>query len=143
MCYILVDVQMKIATIQYEPSFWKRFLVGTVSLLVCDGLWLGVVARHYGLYAPHVYDKKLGLASMLFAVSLYAIISAAYSALIYPSTQTNALLIGAMSGFLVFSAFNITSVAINGKWNTRIALIDTTYGTIAWALMLFLQNRLV
>lgn len=132
---------MQIATFKYTPLFWKKLLIGFVALLVSDGMWLGIIARHFNLYTAHVYDKNLGVGSMVVAVSLYAIISAAYSAFIYPSTPRHALLMGALTGFLVFSTFNITSVAINGKWNTRIAMIDTLYGTSAWALMMFLQNR--
>ena len=131
---------MQIATFKYAKSFWKRLLVGFITLIVSDGLWLGVINRHLNMYTSHIYDKKIGVYGMILAISLYAIISAAYSALIYPNTSHNAIRMGAITGFLVFSVFNITSVAINGKWDTRIALIDTLYGTCAWALMMFLQN---
>ena len=131
---------MQVATLKFAPLFWRKLVIGFVSLLASDGIWLGLVARHFGLYTKHVYEKNLGIGAMVFAVSLYAIISAAYGALVYPTSQNNALVIGALTGFLVFSAFNITSVAINGKWDTRIALIDTLYGTTAWAIMMYLQN---
>lgn len=134
-------MHMQLATFKFAPPFWRKLFIGFATLLAGDGIWLGVIAKHFGLYTSHIYEKGLGIGAAIFAIALYAIISAAYSALIYPTSLRNAALVGALSGFLVFSAFNITSVAINGKWDANIALIDTLYGTTAWTIMMVLQNQ--
>jgi uncharacterized membrane protein len=125
-----------LATLGYDgTTYLRKFLVGLMALLIGDGIWLGIISRRLGTYAGAI-DKNVSGTVAALGILCYAAISAAFAALITPASAQDAAIVGALVGFLVFSAFNITTVVINAKWTPSIALTDTVYGTCAWTAML-------
>jgi len=130
---------MLLGTLAVKADYAKRVLIGFLTLLVGDGLWLGVISKHFGLYAKAIDNTGWGPMGAGLAIALYALISAAFAALMRPLSVQNALILGACAGFAVFTAFNITAVFIHDKWSVPLALVDTTYGTLAWSAMVYAQ----
>ena len=116
-------------------------LVGVFSIILSDALWLGLLSKHLGVYADAVDKDWLhSTARNITGLILYSLVSASIASLVRTQTIKNAAIVGALLGFLVFSAFNITTLAIKRNWTPVMALIDTTYGIISWSIMLTLQH---
>ena len=124
-----------------QKHLLKRVLIGVFSILLSDGLWLGWLSKQLGVYASAVDKDWLHSTTRnITGLILYSLVSASIASLIRTQTIKNAAIVGALLGFLVFSAFNITTLAIKRNWTPIMALIDTTYGIISWSIMLTLQH---
>ena len=130
---------MKVS-VGFDNISLKRIAVGVLAVLATDGIWLGALSRYLGVYDGHV--DSLPTWRYMTAMILYALIAALVASAIVPPSNYNAMKLGAFTGFFAFSVFNVTSWGINKKWSGTTALIDTTYGTVAWSLLLGAQAML-
>jgi uncharacterized membrane protein len=135
---------MALATLESpatQKHLLKRVLVGVFSILLSDALWLGLLSKHLGVYAGAVDKDWLhSTARNITGLILYSLVSASIASLVQTQTVKNAAIVGGLLGFLVFSVFNVTTLAIKRNWTPIMALIDTTYGIISWSIMLTLQH---
>lgn len=120
---------MKTVLIAYAGSF--------LTLLVCDGIWLGLVARSF-------YRDQLGalmLPSPNFAVAalFYLFFTAAVVVLaVLPALATGsiatAFLYGAILGLAAYGTYDITNLATLRNWPLAMSLVDMAWGTALTAL---------
>jgi len=118
----------------------KRIAIGILAVLVTDGIWLGCLSKYLGVYEGRIDDMPTW--RLMTAMAMYAIIATVVASAIVPSNYYDAMKLGAALGFFAFFVFNVTSWGINKKWSATTALIDTTYGTVAWAFLLGTQTIL-
>ena len=130
---------MKVSVGLDNVSF-KRVAIGVLAVLATDGIWLGALSRYLGVYEGHI--DSLPTWRYMTAMIMYALIAAVVASAIVPPSDYDAVKLGAFLGFFAFSVFNVTSWGINKKWSGTTALIDTTYGTVAWSLLLGAQAML-
>ena len=115
----------------------RTWLVGygaaLASLLVLDGLWLGVIAREFYMsrLSGLLLDKpNFGIAALFYLAHAAGIV---VFALPHATSWTTALLYGALFGFFVYAAYDITNLATLRGWSTSVALVDLVWGTVATA----------
>jgi len=137
--YSLQIPHMKVS-VGFDNLSLKRIAAGILTVLAIDGIWLGGLSRYLGVYDGHV--DSLPTWRYMTAMILYALIAAIVSSAIIPPSNCDAMKLGALVGFFAFSVFNVTSWGINKKWSATTALIDTTYGTVAWSLLLGGQSMI-
>ena len=103
-----------------------------VTLLAFDGLWLGVVAKHY-------YKRQIGhvmatrpdiLAAVLFYIVyligiLILIIIPAHS----NNSFTQLLWSAPLFGFVSYATYDLTSKAVIKKWPWKVTIVDLLWGT--------------
>ena len=112
------------------------YLVALGTLAVLDALWLGVVSREF-------YKARLGqllLDRPLWSVAiLFYLIHAAGIAVfaVPPATAAGswlaALLYGALFGFCVYAAYDLTNLATLRGWSMVLSLVDLAWGAVVTA----------
>ena len=106
------------------------------TLAVLDALWLGVASREF-------YKARLGqllLDRPLWSVAiLFYLIHAAGIAVfaVPPATAAGswlaALLYGALFGFCVYAAYDLTNLATLRGWSMVLSLVDLAWGAVVTA----------
>ena len=110
------------------------YVTGLASLLVLDGLWLGVIARAF--YKARIGDLLLNRPNVAIAALFYFAHAAGIVVFAIPqaTSWTTALLYGALFGFFVYAAYDLTNLATLRGWSTSVAVIDLAWGTVATAI---------
>lgn len=95
------------------------------------------------VFGSGIYNKYIaGSLNAWTIAGLWAVVIISQSLLLYFLTKgtrdwISRAMLGALQGFTVYSVFNITSKVVfpSSMWPTQIALIDTLWGTILFALV--------
>jgi uncharacterized membrane protein len=109
------------------------FIIAFVIFFIIDILWLG-------LFAKNMYQSQIGFilakkpnwyAAILFYI-LYIVFLMIFA--IMPALQTSsfndAMLNGALYGFITYATYDLTNLATLEKWPLKVTLIDITWGTL-------------
>jgi len=109
------------------------YLAALAALAVLDGLWLGLVARDF-------YEAQLGpllLDQPNWPVAILFYLVHAVGVVVFPvplaATWISAALYGALFGFVVYAAYDITNLATLRGWPSAITLVDLAWGSVATA----------
>jgi uncharacterized membrane protein len=131
----------------------KSFVVGYLSALgtlaVLDAVWLGVVSREF--YKARMGQLLLDEPLWSVAILFYLIHAAGIAVFAVPpavaaGTWIAAVLYGALFGFCVYAAYDITNLATLRGWSMALSLVDLAWGaavTAASTLAAFLVVRSV
>lgn len=109
------------------------FIIAFVIFFIIDILWLG-------LFAKNMYQSQIGFilakkpnwyAAIIFYV-LYIVFLMIFA--IMPALQTSslndAMLYGALYGFITYATYDLTNLATLKNWPLKVTLIDITWGTL-------------
>jgi uncharacterized membrane protein len=107
-----------------------------LTLLVVDGLWLGVVAKN--LYqtqlAYHMAEKiNFAAAAAFYIIFPIGIVYFAGSVGLASGDWKDALVRGAVLGLMAYGAYDLTNLATFKAFPVQIALIDMAWGTFLTA----------
>jgi uncharacterized membrane protein len=126
----------------------KTLVVGYVAALaalaVLDALWLGVVSREF--YKARLGQLLLEQPNWGVAILFYLIHAAGIVIFAMPlaGSWVSAVLYGALFGFVVYAAYDITNLATLRGWPMAVSLVDLAWGaavTAAACLAAFLAVR--
>jgi uncharacterized membrane protein len=117
-------------------SIFVSYLAALVALAILDGLWLGVVSREFykARLGQFLLDEPLWSVAVLF----YLIHAAGIAVFAVPpamaaGTWISAVLYGALFGFCVYAAYDITNLATLRGWPMAVSLVDLAWGAVATA----------
>ncbi|HBD74490.1 MAG TPA: DUF2177 domain-containing protein [Acholeplasmataceae bacterium] len=109
------------------------FFIAFVIFFIIDILWLG-------LFAKNMYQSQIGFilakkpnwyAAILFYI-LYIVFLMIFA--ILPALQTSslndAMLYGALYGFITYATYDLTNLATLEKWPLKVTIIDIIWGTL-------------
>ncbi|OFW98418.1 MAG: hypothetical protein A3D94_04145 [Alphaproteobacteria bacterium RIFCSPHIGHO2_12_FULL_66_14] len=130
-------------------SLLVGYLVALAVLAVLDALWLGLVSREF--YKARLGHLLLDRPIWSVAILFYLIHAAGIAVFAVPpavtaGTWSAAALYGALFGFCVYAAYDITNLATLRGWPMIVSLVDLAWGTAATAaatLVAFLVVRSV
>jgi uncharacterized membrane protein len=130
-------------------SLLVGYLAALVTLAVFDALWLGVVAREF--YKARLGQLLLEQPLWWAAIAFYLIHAAGIAVFAVPpavtaGTWAAAALYGALFGFCVYAAYDLTNLATLRGWPMAVSLVDLAWGalvTAAATLVAFLVVRAV
>lgn len=118
---------------------WLTFLglygISLPIFLVVDILWIGFLASNF--YNQQIGDLR-GDINWTAATAFYVLfmLGMTYFA-IYPGWQSGSLLtaaqLGAMYGFFVYAAYNLTNMATLKGWSWAMTLVDMSWGIVLGA----------
>lgn len=95
-----------------------RGLVAIITLITLDMLWFKVMD-----YSP-IITKKVNYISAIFT---YLLLCSAIGVQ-QPNSLNEAMVYGALIGFVIYGVFNGTSYSLNKNWTLKIAILDTMWG---------------
>ena len=110
------------------------YLVALGALAVLDALWLGVVSREF--YKARLGQLLLDRPLWSVAILFYLIHAAGIAVFALPpamavGTWIAAVLYGALFGFCVYAAYDITNLATLRGWSMALSLVDLAWGAVA------------
>ncbi|MBB5663191.1 putative membrane protein [Rhizobium leguminosarum] len=120
---------MKTALLAYAGTF--------LTLLVCDGIWLGLVARNFyrdQLGALMLPSPNLAVAALFYLFFAAAVVVLAVLPALSAGSIATALLHGAILGLAPYGTYDITNLATLRNWPLTMSLIDMAWGTLLTAL---------
>lgn len=124
-------------------GFLKFFGVAFAVFLVIDLVWLGFVARKF-------YKQQLGYlmaekVNWVAAIIFYVIYIAGLTwfVLLNATSWTDALLNGALLGFLGYATYDLTNLSTVKGWPLKITIVDLLWGTTLGALVSVITFLLV
>jgi len=110
-------------------EFLALFGVAFAIFIVIDLLWLTLIARKiYKKYLGYIMAKKVRIGP---ALIFYVIFIAGLTFFaIYPATiWYEALLYGALFGFIAYATYDLTNLSTLEGWPITITIIDLIWGT--------------
>lgn len=112
------------------------YFVALVVLAILDALWLGVVSREF--YKARLGQMLLDTPVWGIALLFYLIHAAGIAVFAVPlslsaGTWPSALGYGALLGFCVYAAYDITNLATLRGWPMAVSVVDLAWGTVVTA----------
>ncbi len=113
-------------------TFVKFYLIAVLIFFLIDMLWLGVIAKTlYQREIGHLMAPQFKLVPALLFYLIY--IGGLVFFAILPSVETasikNALLCGALFGFVAYATYDLTNFATLRGWPLKIVIYDLLWGT--------------
>lgn len=119
-------------------SWLAPALAGLVTLLVLDGLWLGLVARGF-------YKREIGTllaatpnwtaAALFYALYLFAVLYFA----VFPGLERQSLAFtlqrAAVLGLVAYGTYDLTNWATLAHWSAKVVVADMLWGVVITAAM--------
>jgi uncharacterized membrane protein len=114
----------------------KLAAIGAVSFMVLDGVWLGLVMKHFyrDQLAPIVRLADGGIApNWPAAMVVYALLGTGIALFVIPRAPTVALAAGygALFGLVVYGVYDFTNYATLRQWPFALTLVDVAWGAVA------------
>jgi uncharacterized membrane protein len=107
-----------------------------VTLLVLDGIWLGLVARTF--YRNQLGDlmlpqPNLGIAAIFYLFFAVAIALLAVTPALGAGSLPRALIFGAVLGLAAYGTYDITNLSTLKNWPVLVSFVDMGWGTVVTA----------
>lgn len=109
------------------------YVVALVTLGVLDALWLGVISREF--YKARLGSLLLDQPRWLVAALFYLVHAAGIAVFAVPPATSwwAAALYGALFGFCVYAAYDLTNLATLRGWPMAVTVVDLAWGTAVTA----------
>ncbi len=117
----------------------KNTLIGFVTFIVLDGLWLGLVMKEFyrRQLAPIARMADGGMAPVWSVVwMIYLLLGLGVGVLVVPRAQSvgSAAALGAVLGLVVYGVYDLTNYSTLAAWPAAVTVADIAWGTFATAL---------
>lgn len=101
--------------------------------LLADAVWLGLIAKDlYRAQIGHLLaaDFRIGPAILFYLMYLVGIVYFAISPALASGRWQDAILPGALFGFMAYGTYDLTNWAVMRDWPAGITFIDLAWGTV-------------
>lgn len=110
-----------------------------VIVLSLDSVYLSIVGTTYAEQIAHIQRVAMRV-NLLGAIACYAlIVSGIYYFLV---REKRSVMDAFLLGIFVYGVFDTTNLAIFKNWRIDLAVVDTLWGGILFALTTYIMNRL-
>lgn len=121
----------------------KNFILTTITFLVIDFIWLGLVAKNF--YDQHLaaFNRHLNLPA---AFATYFLLIAGIVFLVLPKADGNlwqALLWGAVFGLITYGVYDLTNLATLADWSLTMVFVDMAWGAFLCGSVSFVVSWLL
>lgn len=131
------------------------YIIISFALIIIDTLWLSLNAGMYLTSIKNVQGKdakiKIQYAVVAYLIMIFSII---FIAIPFTLQRVNAndssitklyksILYGGSIGFVIYGIYNFTMLAIYDKYELKIGISDTVWGTFLYSLLTFMYVSLI
>lgn len=109
------------------------YLAVAAIFLLLDGVWLGLIAKDvYRAQIGHLLapEFRVGPAAMFYLMYVAGVVYFAVLPALASGRWQDALVPGAVLGFIAYGTYDFTSWAVMRDWPAGITFIDLAWGTI-------------
>lgn len=113
--------------------FWKLYLIALPVFFAIDMVWLGLVAKNF-------YAKQIGylmktdinwLAAIIFyLLFIVGLIIFVIAPAVEKGSWAQALLLGALLGFISYATYDLTNLATIKDWPLLVTIVDLIWGAV-------------
>lgn len=117
----------------------RQFAIALVTLLVLDGLWLGVVMKDFyrRALAPIARMTEDGGLDPIWPIAalVYPVIALGLSVFVVARARSplEALMFGALFGAIAFAVYDLTNHATLREWRATMTIVDICWGAVSCA----------
>tara|TARA_Y100000590_G_scaffold179768_1_gene204932 strand:- start:24856 stop:25221 length:366 start_codon:yes stop_codon:yes gene_type:complete len=116
----------------------KKALVGGVTMLILDGLWLSLfMGKQYTKMIPLIQKNKMEL-NILGAVLAYILML--YLLIDIVIRYDFSILRSFFFGFAIFGVYDMTCLAVFKNWDIKLAIIDMIWGGFLFAFSKYMSS---
>lgn len=122
------------------------YAVTIVVFFAIDFIWLGTVAKTFyrNEIGPLLLDKfNIPVALFFYVMYVVGILIFAVVPALNSNSLRTALIYGALFGFFTYATYDFTNLATLKGYTTRVAIVDTIWGTCLVAAVSFVSTWIV
>lgn len=114
-------------------SFFFPFFIIILSMILIDGLWLGIMVKRF--YVPnigHLFGKSMAILPGVIFYILYAIALNVFVVLPALKNSTGylpVLMMGMLFGMAAYGTYDLTNQAILKNWPWMVTIVDIVWGS--------------
>tara|TARA_Y100000389_G_scaffold47552_1_gene42686 strand:+ start:4640 stop:5029 length:390 start_codon:yes stop_codon:yes gene_type:complete len=104
-----------------------------ITVLLIDYIWLNYAKSFYGDRIEKIQKEKMKIKNIGVLISYFMLSFGLYHIMTINSKPKNmgqAIERGAIYGFVTYSIFNATNMAIFNDWDESVSIVDTSWGTV-------------
>ena len=113
-------------------NFLIAYLATAVTLVGCDMLWLGIIAKpFYQEGIGHLLAAKpiVPIALLFYAVFACGLVAFAVTPQSGGSSWSSTLRAAALFGFFTYMTYDLTNLATLRDWPVAVSILDLAWGT--------------
>lgn len=118
----------------------KQIVVAAVTMLILDGLWLGVIANRFYFESLRSLVRAKGDTfdvNYLAAGAVYVLMVLGFMLFIAPSLQKwtylETVVQSALLGLVVYGVYDFTNLATLRDWSILVTFVDMIWGSFLFA----------
>jgi len=113
--------------------FLKLFAIALPVFFAIDMLWLGFIAKDF--YAKQIgglmkSDINWTAAIIFYLIFIAGIVVFVITPAVQKNSWTNAVLMGALFGFVCYATYDLTNLAVAKDWPVLVTIIDLIWGAV-------------
>ena len=114
-------------------TYFVGYVAALVTLAILDALWLGVANREF--YKARLGQLLLEQPNWYAAILFYLIHALGIVVFAVPLAESwaSAMFYGALFGFCVHAAYDLTNLATLRGWPLTVSLVDLAWGAVVTA----------
>ena len=114
-------------------AYFVGYIAALVALAILDALWLGLASREF--YKARLGQLLLEQPNWYAAILFYLIHAVGIVVFAVPlaASWVGAVLYGALFGFCVYAAYDLTNLATLRGWPLTVSLVDLAWGAVVTA----------
>ena len=108
------------------------FFIAFIIFFVIDIVWLGLFAKKmYQSQIGYILAKKPNWYAAIVFYILYIVFLLIFAVMpaLDKGSLTDAMLYGALFGFITYATYDLTNLATLDKWPLKVTIIDMIWGT--------------
>lgn len=111
----------------------KLYAIALPIFFALDMVWLGLVAKDF--YRQQIgtlmkSDVNWGAAIIFYLIFLVGLVIFVIAPAVEKNSWLNALLLGALFGFVCYATYDLTNLAVAKDWPLLVTIIDLAWGAI-------------
>jgi uncharacterized membrane protein len=108
-----------------------------LTMVILDYFWLNIIAEP--MYKKEIGDLLLTNPKLIVAMLFYLIYAfGLFYFVLIPNADANGIIktltVGAIFGFVVYSAYDLTNLALLNGWTLKVSIIDISWGAFVSAI---------
>lgn len=130
--------------------FTKIYFIALIVFFIVDMIWLGFIAKNF--YANQIgslmkTDINWIAAIIFYLIFIFGLVIFVISPSIEKNSWTNALIFGALFGFVCYATYDLTNLAVAKNWPILVTVVDLIWGAFLASsvsvITYFIFNRFV
>ena len=127
------EVLTEIIHSSFDNMFFKLYAIALPVFFAIDMVWLGLVAKDF--YRGQIgslmkTDFNWTAAILFYLLFIGGLIFFVIAPAVEKKSWMDALLIGALFGFMTYATYDLTNLATLKNWSLTVTIVDLAWGTM-------------